>query len=165
MSKTDVMGILATATKDKKNVSLMDCLSCGQKCCRNVSIEMDLPQARADFDTFLWLLAHKNIVVYVDNGVWHVEFKSDCEKLGPDGKCSIYDTRPQICRDYGMGMGESISCEGFSEHQESCDQYFSSLEELEQFIPEHLASLRPANSWEWAKEQLFKTKSFFRKIN
>lgn len=158
MLRIDVVARSAKEIKNKKDVSLIDCDSCGQKCCRYVSIEMDMPQERADFDAFLWLLAHKNVCVYVDEDVWHVEFKTVCEKLGVDGKCSIYESRPQICRDHGIGMGEEDSCEGFSNHQETCDHYFSSLEELEEFIPEYLSTLRPANWWEWLKERFFKDK-------
>ncbi len=158
MSKNNTVIKTLNKLNDKKDVSLIDCSSCGQKCCRYVSIEMDMPQERADFDTFLWLLAHKNVCVYVEDDIWHVEFKTTCEKLGADGKCSIYDKRPQICRDHGIGMGEEDSCEGFSDHQETCDHYFSSLEELEKFIPEYLATLRPANCWEWLKERFFKAK-------
>ena len=44
---------------------------------------------------------HENIIVGIDNeNEWYIEFKTKCKALQDDGKCSIYELRPQICRDY-----------------------------------------------------------------
>ncbi len=38
------------------------------------------------------------------------DWKGRCPKLGEDGRCTVYDSRPLVCRLYGAS--ELLSCEG-----------------------------------------------------
>lgn len=86
------------------------CKLCNQ-CCKHVALEIDAPTTREEFEEILWYLMHKNINVYIAEGdeedyddepeeEWFIEFLTPCESLLPDGKCKIYEDRPQICGDY-----------------------------------------------------------------
>ena len=79
------------------------CERCTSKCCRYIAIEVDRPSTSRDFDQIRWYLLHDGVVVWVQDGAWHVEFRTPCSALQSDGRCGIYDSRPQLCRDYGYG--------------------------------------------------------------
>ena len=89
-----------------KNKSLITCDKCPAKCCRYVAIELDEPEDGDDFEDIKWYVSHENIIVGIDNdGDWLIEFKTNCKHI-KDNKCSIYEKRPQVCRDH-----ELDSCE------------------------------------------------------
>lgn len=69
------------------------CKLCRGACCE--SIVLPLPP---DPDHAAWLLKHGS------GGPWPgtVALECRCRAL-VDGKCSVYDSRPQVCRDYQPG--------------------------------------------------------------
>ena len=67
------------------------CELCGGACCQSVT----LPQVFGE-DVNRWLSLHG-----VQNGNL-IRLPCKCLML-MDGKCSIYEERPQICRDYEVG--------------------------------------------------------------
>lgn len=76
------------------------CVKCSG-CCRYVSVEIAKPKTKALIDTYVYYILHKNVQIYIDNDKnWNILFITSCSKLGDDGRCGIYLTRPQICRDY-----------------------------------------------------------------
>ena len=69
-------------------------------CCRYVSIQIDRPITKRDFDNIRWYILHKNVSVMIDyEGDWLVQFDTPCEWL-VEGQCHHYSLRPDICRDY-----------------------------------------------------------------
>lgn len=76
------------------------CVRC-TGCCRYVTVEIDKPRSKEKIELYTWYLLHKNVQIYIDNEkTWNLLFITPCTKLGDDGKCKIYHTRPQICKDY-----------------------------------------------------------------
>ena len=77
----------------------------GTKCCIYVTQEMETPRSMSDFDHMLWQLAHQDMQ-----------------------GCNIYETRPQICRDYSND---------FCEYDEPADihfeYYFKTYQELDDY--------------------------------
>jgi Fe-S-cluster containining protein len=53
-----------------------------------------------DFDTLLWQVSHQNIQLYKDDNAWYLLVNNRCNHLLEDGRCNIYDNRPQICREH-----------------------------------------------------------------
>ena len=87
--------VAAHLTSEKK------CGYCtGSKCCTYITQEVDTPRAMADFDHLLWQLSHRNVQAYKDEGRWFLLVNTPCTHLQLDGRCGIYEDRPQICRDY-----------------------------------------------------------------
>jgi Fe-S-cluster containining protein len=81
------------------------CTSCGL-CCTYVTLDVDAPTTVRQATTLLWYLYHPGISLYVDEGAWMVQLDSRCTFLGPDRRCTIYEQRPPICREF-----EADSCE------------------------------------------------------
>ena len=79
------------------------CKTCGAVCCQYMGIELTPPETKKEADDLRWFIAHKDVSVYVDDGVWTLHVKNSCEYLDKDNKCTIYDKRPNICRDYKAG--------------------------------------------------------------
>ncbi len=76
------------------------CTYCTAKCCRYFALAMDKPTTWRDFDHMRWFLMHEKASVFVEDGAWYLLVHTPCRHLQPDNLCGIYETRPQICRDY-----------------------------------------------------------------
>ena len=83
---------------------MITCENCpDSSCCKDVTVEIDEPDTVEDWDEIRWMVSHKNVAVYKDNDEdWVVEFKTPCEKLGEDGKCTVYHKRPGICQTHAL---------------------------------------------------------------
>ena len=104
----------------KENASgsgeLIGCFDCNQLCCRTTVIEVDPPRSLRDYSDILFYLYHFDTeLVIARNGrsrEWFVEFMSPCMHL-VDGRCSIYEKRPLVCREYDMEECEYNNQERF----------------------------------------------------
>ena len=106
------------------------CANCGAKCCKYVAIEIDAPEDLEDFEDIKWYVAHKNINVYVDEDhEWHVEFLTACENLDENDLCKIYDSRPQICKEFSQ---EECPFHNIYEEKYS----FTKIEDVEKYVEE-----------------------------
>jgi len=75
------------------------CAGCDH-CCRYVAVAIPNPRTKRDFDNIRWYLLHRNVSVFADwEGTWMVQFDTPCEWL-VEGRCTHYEFRPHICRDY-----------------------------------------------------------------
>ena len=76
------------------------CVKC-TGCCRYVTVEIAKPRSKEKIELYTWYLLHKNVQIYIDNEkTWNLLFITTCTKLGGDGRCNIYQTRPKICKEY-----------------------------------------------------------------
>jgi Fe-S-cluster containining protein len=105
-----------------------DCGTCGAKCCRYVVVELERPTDRIDREEIRWLLAHENVLVYIDgdDGTWNVQFNTPCTHLDADHRCTIYDRRFDICRDH-----DAETCE--SSDGEQTDVIFRTTEDFDRW--------------------------------
>jgi len=76
------------------------CKYCGAKCCCYFALPIDKPKDWQDFDYVRWYLLHERAAVFTEEGCWYLLVQNRCKHLGDDNLCGIYETRPQICRDY-----------------------------------------------------------------
>lgn len=100
----------------------------GTKCCVYVTQQIDKPRTMEDFDLLMWQLAHKNMQIYKDEDGWFLLAQTPCQFLEKDGRCGIYETRPQICRDYSNDY-----CEFDAPPEKWFKHYFRSYEELDKY--------------------------------
>lgn len=71
------------------------CLICRGACCETVAVPFkSIPQESID-----WLNMHKEIKADKSG----MRFETKCEHLTDEGKCGIYEKRPQLCRKYKIG--------------------------------------------------------------
>jgi len=98
------------------------------KCCNYVAIELDNPENDDDWNHIRWYLVHENVWVFIDNDdSWNIQFNTPCEKNEENGWCTIYNKRPNICRQY-----TTESCEKYGEG-ESFKLLFKTLEEFDEW--------------------------------
>ncbi len=102
------------------------CQYCTAKCCRYFALPIDTPETRADFDFIRWYLLHDRASVFVDDGTWYLLVHTTCKHLQADHRCGIYETRPQICRDY-----TTDACE--YEDDWVYDTYFETPEQIVEY--------------------------------
>jgi len=76
------------------------CAYCSAKCCRYFALPIDQPESFDDWEFIRWYLLHQGATVFKEDDTWYLLVHAVCNHLQPDNRCGIYDTRPQICRDY-----------------------------------------------------------------
>jgi Fe-S-cluster containining protein len=102
------------------------CHLCTARCCKYIALEIDRPTTPKDCDQIRWFLLHEGVKVWAQDGGWFLELETRCRHLEPTGACGIYETRPQLCRDYGLPEIDG-PCEYFSDDAEF-DLHFTSAE-------------------------------------
>lgn len=75
-------------------------------CCTYATEIINTPRSKEDFDHLLWQVSHENISIYKEDRDWYLLVEGRCTHLQPDGGCGIYETRPQVCRDYSNDFCE-----------------------------------------------------------
>jgi uncharacterized protein len=76
------------------------CEYCTAKCCRYFALPIETPETHEDYEFIRWFLLHDRATVFREDDDWYLLVHTECEHLQADNRCGIYDTRPQICRDY-----------------------------------------------------------------
>ncbi len=103
------------------------CDHCPAKCCKYLAAPIDTPETQQDFDYIRWYLLHNDATVFVEDGSWYLLIYAQCRHLRPDNRCGIYETRPQICRDYS-----TENCE--YEDDWVYEKYFETPEQVEEYM-------------------------------
>ena len=94
-------------------------------CCHYVTQEIDTPRSKYDYEHLLWQVSHPGVSVYKDADGWTLMFATTCTHLRADGRCGIYEARPQICRDHSNDF-----CEYDQPAEEGFDLHFPDYETL-----------------------------------
>ncbi len=102
------------------------CTYCKAKCCRYFALAIDKPTEWRDFDYIRWYLLHERAAVFTEDDCWYLLVHNVCKHLLPNQMCGIYETRPQICRDY-----TTDNCE-YDEHW-VYDHYWDTPEQIEEY--------------------------------
>jgi Fe-S-cluster containining protein len=98
------------------------CHLCNASCCRYFALHIDTPADEEDYDHIRWYLMHEGVSVWVQDDDWYLEVRTVCRHLQLDKTCGIYETRPQICRDYGLPGADP--CEYFTTKLDYDLQFF-----------------------------------------
>lgn len=100
LDKGDTPLIFPQFKNEEKMTESEICVKCSG-CCRYVSVDIEKPKTKEQIDTYVYYILHRNVQIYIDNDKkWNILFITPCSELLPNGMCNIYETRPQICRDY-----------------------------------------------------------------
>ena len=76
------------------------CEYCTAKCCRYFALPIETPETSTDFEYIRWFLLHDRATCSRKTTTGTCWSTPTCRHLQPDNRCGIYETRPQICRDY-----------------------------------------------------------------
>ncbi len=102
------------------------CEYCTAKCCHYFALPIDTPESERDFDFIRWYLLHDRASVFTEDDSWYILVHTKCRHLQDNYQCGIYETRPQICRDY-----TTDNCE--YEDDWVYDRYFETPEQVEEY--------------------------------
>ena len=76
------------------------CEHCTAKCCHYFALQIDEPTEWRDFEIMRWYMIHGDVAVFTEDDDWYLLVYNVCRHLQSDYRCGIYETRPQICREY-----------------------------------------------------------------
>lgn len=114
-------------TSENKITPENKCAFCqGATCCTYLTQRIDTPRSMQDFDVLLWQISHRDTQAYKDSDGWCLLVNNACRHLQPGGRCGIYETRPQICREHS---NDGCEFEGPAAH-EDYDLFFPDYESL-----------------------------------
>ena len=102
------------------------CEYCTAKCCRYFALPVETPKNKKDFDFLRWYLLHGQASLFLEDGEWYLLVHTVCKHLQDDHRCGIYETRPQICREY-----TTKNCE--YEDQWTYERYFETPEQVQEY--------------------------------
>jgi Fe-S-cluster containining protein len=103
------------------------CEQCAAACCRYIALPIDKPKSARDYDDIRWYLMHQGVSVFVEDDEWYCQFQTRCRNLGADNLCTVYETRPEICREYEPG-----DCD-YAGGTYGYDHYFTHPRQVEDF--------------------------------
>lgn len=117
-----------------------DCLCnhCTAKCCKYYALPLEKPADDEDWDFMRWYLLHRDTCLFTEDGTWYLLVNTVCKHLQPDNRCGIYETRPEICREYSTD-----DCE--FDDRYVYDQYFETAEQLTEYLEATRATGRKGN--------------------
>lgn len=102
------------------------CDYCTAKCCRYFALPIEEPTDWRDFEFIRWYVLHERASIFTEDDDWYLMVHTECRHLQDDNRCGIYETRPQICRDYSTD-----NCE--YEDGWTYDRYFETPEQVYEY--------------------------------
>ena len=114
-------------------VSEPPCHLCPAICCQYFALQIDTPGSRKDFENLRWYLMHERVHVFVDAGKWYLQVWNPCQHLLPNQHCGIYETRPDICREYGVDENQTVNCHATSEANSEYEVLFTEASQIEDY--------------------------------
>ena len=89
------------------------CSRCAALCCNYITIEIDKPRNKRNYDDIRWYILHEGISLMVEDERWLIKVPTSCKELDSKNRCSIYETRPITCQDY-----EADNCDYYNEYED-----------------------------------------------
>ncbi len=102
------------------------CDYCSAKCCHYFALPIETPTSPKEFEYLRWYIMHGKATVFTEDDDWYLLVHNACDHLQSDNRCGIYETRPQICRDYS-----TKDCE--YEDNWTYDHYFEVDEQVQEY--------------------------------
>ena len=123
------MSVAPAVKLKREQIPAGDCLCdhCTAKCCRYFALPIETPTTRADWDFIRWFLLHDAASLFKEDENWYLLVHTACKHLQGDQRCGIYETRPQICRDYSTD-----ACEYDDEYL--YEQYLETAEQVVEYV-------------------------------
>lgn len=114
------------------------CDYCTAKCCQYFALPIDTPEDEADYQYLRWYLLHQHATVFSEDETWYLLVHTPCKHLLEDNRCGIYETRPQICRDYTTDQCEYDDTWVY-------ERYLETAEQVEEFMDAILPAKKGAS--------------------
>lgn len=102
------------------------CTRCNpSSCCTYTTQPIKKPRDQSDYMNLLWQVSHEHVSVFKDKDGWYLMIDGKCAHLQPDGRCAIYENRPDACREHS-----DASCEFDRVLADQFKLYFPDYESL-----------------------------------
>lgn len=109
-----------------KKTSKKECMSCGGFCCENLAMAIGRPENKQEVEDLRWQLHFDTVKVYIHHKRWYLWVKGRCLYLTSNGRCKIYDQRPDRCKKHNPP-----GCEHFGKFY---DIMLSTPDQLEKYL-------------------------------
>ena len=119
------------------------CEHCTAKCCHYIAVPYETPTEKADMEYIRWIVLHHNATFFKEDEDWYLLVHTVCEKLQDDYRCGVYETRPQICRDYTTENCEYDEDWTYDFYLETHEQVWEYTEAVYQEKGESIRSRKP----------------------
>jgi hypothetical protein len=126
------------------------CVDCPALCCHDLTTPIDRPRTREDIDDLRWYLHFTHVHVAIAGREWNIVQEGRCRYLDDDDLCTIYEHRPDKCREHGPP-----SCERFGPWY---NYWIDTPEELEAYLKGHRKRFR-GESLHCSRGRLLKKKA------
>ena len=80
------------------NTTLDPCRHCGAKCCHDLVMPIHKPRTADDIFELRWELQYDTVRVFIRSHRWYRIIHARCQYLDDQDRCTIYDKRPNRCR-------------------------------------------------------------------
>lgn len=114
-------------TRDNLPAGESLCDYCTAKCCHYFALPIDTPEGTRDLDFIRWFLLHDRASMFVEDESWYLLVHTTCKHLRDDYRCGIYETRPEICREYSTD-----NCE--YDEDATYEKYFETPEQVAEYM-------------------------------
>jgi len=119
------------------------CEYCTARCCRYFAMPIDTPTDYEEWDFIRWFLLHDRASIFLEDDTWYLLVHTECKHLQADHRCGIYETRPQICRDYSTDNCEYDDDTTYDKYIETPEQVWEYMEATQQRRGESIRSRKP----------------------
>jgi len=119
------------------------CEYCTAKCCRYFALPIETPTNFEEWEYVRWFLLHDRASVFMEDDTWYLLVHTTCKHLQPDNRCGIYETRPQICRDYTTDNCEYDDDWTYEKYLETPEQVWEYMEAILQPKGKDIRSPKP----------------------
>ncbi len=119
------------------------CEYCTAKCCRYFALPIETPEKYEDFEYIRWYLLHGQASVFKEDDDWYLLVHTVCKHLQDNNMCGIYETRPEICREYTTDNCEYEDEWTYEFYLETAEQVFEYTEAVVQPKRKCIRSRKP----------------------
>jgi len=84
----------------KKKIDQHHCQDCKSICCTDFAMMIPRPRTKSDIEEVKWYLHYDTVSVCIRNQRWYLTVKGRCIYLDEHHMCTIYDRRPDKCRNH-----------------------------------------------------------------
>jgi Fe-S-cluster containining protein len=120
------------------------CEYCTAKCCRYFALPIETPEEYSDFEYIRWYLLHGGASVFKEDDDWYLLVHTECKHLQANNLCGIYETRPEICREYTTDNCEYDDEYTYEFYLETAEQVAEYTEAILQPKRKSIRSPKPA---------------------
>ena len=85
--------------QDEGRTNLL-CEDCSAECCHKLLVPFKRPRTERDIYYYKWHLQYDTVSIIIRSNRWYLVIEGRCIYLDKNNLCTIYDRRPDTCREH-----------------------------------------------------------------